>query len=132
MPRISGHILVRAWWVAALGLAPLAVAADVPSAQRGEVEYLLTVVKHTGCIVERNGARHPGAEAYDHVMQKYEYFRDRIRTTEDFIEYAAAKSTMSGKDYLLRCPGAQARPTREWLLDELAAYRQGRAESAAR
>jgi len=105
---------------------PWSVEADVPAAQQGEVDHLLEFVKTCSCSIERNGTLHNGAEAYDHMKKKYEYFRDKIHSTEDFIDYAASKSTISGKSYLTHCNGGEPVTTREWLLAELERYRAGR------
>lgn len=75
-------------------------------------------------MMERNGKKHTGEDAYAHVKKKYEHFRDEITTTEEFIDYSASKSTMSDKYYLNHCPGQQARRSRDWLLEELGRYRE--------
>jgi hypothetical protein len=61
-----------------------------------------------------------------HIQQKYDYFKDNIQTTEQFIEYSAAKSTMTGRDYLLKCKGQRSIKTRDWLKQELQKYRAQR------
>ncbi len=101
-----------------------AVFADVPPEQRPEVEHLLDFVEHSGCTIHRNGDDHPATEAREHILKKYDYFRDRIRSTEDFIEYSASRSTLSGRDYTVTCPGKATIPTRTWLRKELQRYRQ--------
>lgn len=100
--------------------------ADVPAAQKGEVHHLLKYVELSNCIIERNGSRHAGKEAVDHIRKKYDYFRDKIKSTEDFIDYAAAKSTMSGKPYHVSCAGAPIVSAKAWLLEELRSYRAQR------
>jgi hypothetical protein len=104
-----------------------AIRADVPPAQRGEVEHLLDYVAQSGCTMLRNGSEHQGPEAREHIQRKYDYFRDEIASTEQFIEYSATKSTMSGKYYTVRCPGQGEQRSQDWLLEELAAYRAGQA-----
>lgn len=74
-------------------------------------------------MIERNGKRHSSAEALAHIKKKYDYFRDRIRTTEDFILLSASKSTMSGKSYTVSCDGLEHIQTRDWLMQELNEYR---------
>ena len=73
--------------------------------------------------MERNGKRYNSEGAYSHVKKKYDYFREKIKTTEDFIEYSASKSTMSGKFYVVFCDNEPAMRTRDWLLEELRQYR---------
>ena len=97
---------------------------DVSDAQREEVAHLLGFLRTTTCTVERNAKRHDGENAYSHVQKKYDYFRDDIKTTEEFIEYSATKSTMSGKYYMVLCEGQAPVRTQDWLLRELDTYRE--------
>jgi len=107
---------------------PMNSYADVTQSQRDEVEHLIDFVRDSGCLIERNGVKHSGAEAVEHIRTKYAYFRDTIKTTEDFIDYSASKSTMSGKPYLVYCPGMKEIPAGEWLYKELKAFRSTRNE----
>ena len=68
------------------------------------------------CKFERNGKLYDSEKAYGHIKEKYEYFRDKITSTETFIEYAATKSMMSGKYYLIICAGKEPENTADWLL----------------
>ena len=102
------------------------VNADVPPETRHEVDHLIKFVNNTPCQIDRNWTKHSGPEALAHIQQKYDYFRDDIKTTEQFIEYSASKSTMTGRDYLLKCKGRSTIKTRDWLLQELQKYRAQR------
>lgn len=97
--------------------------ADVPDAERHEVTRLLEFLRTSDCVMERNGERYSGEDAYAHVKKKYDYFRDDVDTSEEFIDYAATKSTMSGKYYLVICASDPPVRTRDWLLGELRKYR---------
>ncbi len=97
----------------------IAVNADVPSKMKKEVDHLISYIKESNCVIERNGTKHPATEAVNHINQKYDYFRDKIKNTEDFIEYSATKSTMSDKPYMVYCEGKKAVQSKEWLLKEL-------------
>ena len=99
------------------------VSADVPAAQRAEVEHLLAFVRNSECIFIRNGDEHAAADAHDHIVRKYEHFADEIDSTEGFIELAASRSTFSGKAYAVRC-GETRLSSRDWLLQELARFRK--------
>ncbi len=99
------------------------VLADVPDSQKPEVEHLLKFVKESACEMDRNGSRHPGPKAYQHIAQKYDYSRNKIRSTEEFIAYSASKSTTSNHDYLAVCPGQTTVKTQDWLLAELKRFR---------
>jgi hypothetical protein len=58
----------------------------------------------------RNGKEYTGVEALEHIRMKYDYVKSRVKTAEDFIEYAATKSR-------------QEVPTADWLKEELARFR---------
>lgn len=102
---------------------PTLILADVPANQQKEVSHLLNFVKDSKCIINRNGTDYDGKEAVKHIEDKYNYFRDKIKNTEDFIKYSATKSTMSGKFYMVTCTEKKSIKTQNWLLDELKRYR---------
>ena len=102
------------------------VISDVADNQRHEVNYLIEFIKQAGCKLERNGTLYAGAEAIKHIQRKYDYYRDDIKTTEDFIRYAASKSEMTGRPYLAHCGSEKAITGEEWLLQELQNYRARR------
>lgn len=110
--------------IAVMALLSIDARSDVPDADRHEVLHLLDHLRNSGCAMERNGKRYEGEGAYSHVRRKYEYFRDEILTSEDFIEYSASRSTMSGKYYRVFCKDEPAVLTRDWLLEELRNYRE--------
>jgi hypothetical protein len=99
------------------------IPADVPVEQEAEVEHLINYLQASDCRMVRNGKSYVGSEGANHVQRKYDHFRDEISSTEDFIEYSATKSVMSGKYYLVECPGEEPVRSRDWLLKELKAYR---------
>lgn len=105
------------------------IRADVPEAQKPEVQHLLNYLANSGCQMERNGDKHDAREAVEHILKKYDYYRDDIKTTEDFIARSASRSMLSGRTYNVHCPGKEARPTADWLKEELERYRQVQAGS---
>ena len=107
------------WCVVASDVA----SADVPADRLVEVNHLLAYVKHSGCIINRNGSDHAAEKGVSHIESKYDYFRDDIKSTEDFIQYSATKSTMSGDYYTVTCPGENTIRTQDWLLTELKSFR---------
>lgn len=90
---------------------------------QNEINHLIEYVKTTNCTYERNGDMHNGEEAVEHIQRKYDYFEDDIATAEDFIKYSATKSTFSGKEYKIHCPGVDTVSSQSWLLTELNRYR---------
>jgi len=87
-----------------------------------EIQHLLSFVKNTPCTYIRNGSEHTGEEAVKHIQRKYDYFKDEIQTTVDFIRLSATQSTISGKAYEVICDG-QTQASAQWLLNELARFR---------
>lgn len=102
------------------------VNADVPLEQKHEIEHLVNFLKNTTCQVSRNGKYHKGAEVVAHIQKKYDYFRDKIGTPKQFIDYSATKSMMSGKYYMVKCDQQPPQKSRDWLLNELRKYRESK------
>lgn len=118
------HLLYASILLGSLSLGAVTARGDVPESQRDEVMHLLEFVNSTDCTFERNGTKHTGEEASKHIKRKYKHYRDKITTTEEFIEYSATKSTISGKEYLVYCGNGPPVKSRDWLLEELKVYRQ--------
>jgi hypothetical protein len=97
--------------------------ADVPQEQVPEVAHLLSFVSASDCRLIRNGRESSNAAAVKHIQRKYRYFRDAITDTESFIELAASRSTSSGEDYRVACPGKSAENSGDWLMRELKRFR---------
>jgi hypothetical protein len=100
------------------------VNADVSAEQKLEIDHLLNFVINSSCKINRNGKIHEGSKATSHIQKKYEYFKDDIKTTEQFIELSATKSTMSGNYYIVICGDNKPFKTKVWLLKELKSYRE--------
>ena len=98
----------------------------IAGSTKGEIEHLLNFVSTTKCKYIRNGTEHTGVEAKEHISKKYDYYRDKIKTTEDFIRYSATKSELSGRRYKVSCPNQEIQYSSKWLLDELKSYRDKR------
>jgi ATP-dependent DNA helicase Rep len=98
--------------------------ADVPAAQAAEVEHLIGYLAGSDCSMVRNGKVYSGWQGAKHVQRKYDYFRDQIDSTEEFIALTATKSQRSGKPYKVKCPGQDPVPSAKWLLEELQAFRK--------
>jgi hypothetical protein len=92
-----------------------------------EINHLLNFIEQSGCQFDRNGSVHDSKEAREHIQMKYDYARKWISSTEDFIEYTATKSSMTGKRYHVVCAGKRI-PSGEWLLNELKHYRSNPSE----
>jgi len=88
-----------------------------------EIDHLLAFLENSECQYERNGKIHTGKDTLNHVKKKNKYFKNKIDSTEKFIEYSATKSTMSGKYYMVLCKDSPKVKTQDWLLQELKNYR---------
>lgn len=112
---------------AALPLAAAAQPAPAGAQAEAEIGHLIDYISQSGCRFNRNGDWSDTAAARGHVSMKYDYLRSRgmITSAEDFIDKAASRSSLSGKNYLVQCPGAAAVPSGGWLKSELERYRAG-------
>ena len=108
----------------ALTLHGAALAAPEARAQ-AEIAHLLDYVATPGCQFNRNGSWHEGAEARNHLRKKYDYLlkRDLVTDAESFIKGAATGSSMSGKDYLVKCGGGKPVASAVYMNEELARFR---------
>jgi len=119
--------------VAILTIAVTAFFLLIPSRSHGgQTEYVDQAVQHliahvakSGLTFVRNNDQFTGKEAADHMQKKYAYFRDKIKTPEDFIKLCATRSLMSGKPYLVINEKGAMISTNEWLMTELVAYQNG-------
>ena len=118
----------RSWLFTVLLLTSLAASGDgtgQPSEYlESTIQFLLKHVTDSGLIFIRNSDRHTAANAAEHMNSKYEYFRGKIKTPEDFIQRCASKSLMSGKPYRVMLENGEEVRTDEWLLRALASYRR--------
>lgn len=121
-------------FVALLLFAACARAEGVPPVAQQEISHLFAYLKGSGCQFGRNGSWYTPQEAVDHLNDKYQYLisHDMVATAEDFITYAATKSSWSGKPYLVKCGNAAAAETGAWFSDELRKYRKAGAATSAR
>jgi len=92
---------------------------------RDEIEHLFAYLAASGCEFFRNGSWHDSDAAVRHIRRKYEVLagRDRITTTESFIEGAASRSSTSGRPYRVRCGGTAEVDSALWFLAELSRHR---------
>ena len=118
-------VLCSLWsLVGAVLLASLAIGAEAP--EQDAINHLLQFVEISRCTFLRIGVAYNSKSAVKHIKQKYDYFKNRIRTAEDFIALAATKSELSGRPYFVLCEKAKEVPTATWLHEELQEYRKTR------
>ena len=90
---------------------------------QAEIDHLIKSIQNSDCAFIRNGKAHSSAEAIEHILKKYEHFKDKIKTSEDFIDFCASKSLLSDQPYQIKCPGQTLIESRLWFLDTLNRYR---------
>jgi hypothetical protein len=111
--------------LAAVLFPPLAQAATLPPAARDEIDSLLSRLAASGCQFRRNGTWYAAAEAQAHLRRKLDYLVDKgvVASTEQFIERAASRSSVSGEAYQVRCGGNPPLTSGTWLYAELKVLR---------
>ncbi|MGD8344451.1 MAG: DUF5329 domain-containing protein [Desulfobacterales bacterium] len=90
---------------------------------QAEMDHLMQSIQNSNCAFIRNGKTHSSDEAMEHILNKYEHFKDRIQTSEDFIDYCASKSLMSNKPYQIKCPDQDIVESRLWFQEALKRFR---------
>ncbi len=107
------------------------MAAELPAASRAEIDALLNRLGSSGCQFNRNGSWYSSTDAKAHLASKLGYLIDKkkVEGTEQFITLAASTSSMSGKDYLVKCGTAQPVPSSAWLKSELQIIRAKQASA---
>ena len=109
-----------------VGLILVSIArAEPPVNVQMEVNFQLSYIGSSGCEFYRNGTWSDSKTAQTHLRDKYNYLvaGNQINTTEDFIEKAATKSSLSGQSYKVRCNGSATVSSKQWLRDELTRIR---------
>lgn len=99
------------------------------TATEQEIGHLLGFIEQSGCSFIRNGKTYSAAQAREHITKKYTYLKTRIKTAEQFIAYAASKSSVTGERYSVSC-GGETLSSKSWLEAELKQYRQRRGEDS--
>ena len=88
-----------------------------------EIDHLMSHIRDSGCKFIRNGKEHTPEEAAQHILNKYDHFKDKITNTEEFIAFCATKSMITNRPYEMRCPGQNPVASKDWLLMELRRFR---------
>lgn len=94
-----------------------AAPAEVSVQTKAEIDALLNRLGNSSCQFNRNGTWYSAAEAKAHLTKKFDYVLEKkmATTTEQLIDAAAAKSSVSGQAYQVRCPNTVAQDSAVWL-----------------
>lgn len=108
-----------------LMLFPFSAAADMNLQSCSEVEKLIEFVRRSPCKFNRNGSWYASSEAAGHIDKKYHAALDKglVHSAEDFIKYAATKSSLTGTLYKVQCKGKEINCA-DWLTAELRKVRE--------
>ena len=113
--RFFTILLMTLYFMHSSSAAPLALPA------RAEIDALMVKLQESRCEFSRNGLWYSAAEAKSHLLRKLEYLEGRgeVQSTEQFIGMAAAKSSLSGQPYRVKCGDAASLESAAWLYGEL-------------
>jgi hypothetical protein len=111
--------LLTMFFATAIAAAPLAPVA------RAEIDGLLSRLDSSACEFGRSGSWYTASEAKSHLLRKLAWLEDKglVQSTEQFIERAASKSSITGEPYLVRCANGSPVDSGAWLRGQLKAMR---------
>jgi hypothetical protein len=123
--RLAGSMRRLAVFLLAYIVSAAGIAASLAPAVSNEIDALMARLESSSCAFNRNGSWHTAAEAVAHLKDKLQYLEERnmVKTTEQFIELAASKSSMTGAPYLVRCANEAPVQSANWLSLQLRAIR---------
>jgi hypothetical protein len=112
-------------------LRSVALAAEPDLRTEREISHLFVYLEESGCEFKRNGSWYTPEEAVAHINRKYRYLLKRglVDSTEQFIDRAASRSSMSGRSYLVKCGDSEPVESTVWFSDELQRFRQVKDEA---
>lgn len=102
------------------------VTAETATVTETEIAHLVGYLRQSDCEFYRNGSWYSPDKAIKHIDRKYRYLMKRglVDSSEQFIDRAASRSSMSGKAYLVKCGDGAAIESATWFTDELRRFRK--------
>jgi hypothetical protein len=88
--------------------------------EHAKIVYLLKTIGSSDLVFICNGDEYTGEEAMDHLQEKMNAAGGRIFTAEDFINYIASESSMTGIPYYVQLPDGTQIEAGIWLRNKLA------------
>jgi hypothetical protein len=80
-----------------------------------KIDCLLSQVAASDATFIRNGKSHTGPEAADHMRKKYQHFKKKIKTVDDFIDKAGSRSLLTRRPYRIKPKDEEELPAADWL-----------------
>jgi hypothetical protein len=99
---------------------PPSHAADTAALERERIHALLETLERSGHVFIRNGSAHSARDARAHLEMKLDRAGDRVTTAEQFIDRLAARSSSTGRPYLIRLADGSTVEAGAWLRARLA------------
>jgi hypothetical protein len=84
-----------------------------------EINYLLDLIENSTLLFERNGQESNGKNAVKILKYKLNQYKNKIHTTEDFIEKVASFSSHTNKSYSVITPQGKKLLLKDLLYTEL-------------
>jgi len=70
----------------------------------------------------RNGREYNARAASDHLRLKLKFAGSKVKTAEDFIEFCASKSSITGEPYLIRLADGTTVKSEIFFMNKLKAF----------
>lgn len=118
-------------WPAALAAAPAAQATPSASEQKVIDRLIERVARNSAMTFIRNGNAYDAADAAKHLRSKFDHFKKRIVSAEDFIELCATRSEMTRQPYKVKLAGGAVRNAGDFMREELRLVRRELKRGAA-
>ncbi|MBF0385296.1 MAG: DUF5329 family protein [Candidatus Omnitrophica bacterium] len=84
-----------------------------------EINYLLDLIENSLFSFERNGQKASGKDAVLLLKYKFKQYKNKISTTEDFIEKVASFSSHTKKNYFVILSSGEKLLLKDFLYAEL-------------
>ena len=74
----------------------------ISESEHQKVMFLLNKLsEYNNLTFVRSGSEYKADAAVEHLLRKYDYAKDDLKTAGDFIIHCASRSSLSGKPYLV-------------------------------
>jgi len=91
-----------------------------------EIDFLIRMIGNSNFTFIRNGKDYTAKEGAAHMREKLRSAGYRVKTSEEFIEKIATRSSLSGEPYILKTPEGKKISTGHWLTEMLVEYRSSK------